>query len=42
MKSQYQDTKARSAKIESIKRIRAAYLSAKAEGQVKTDKVQPA
>ena len=42
MKSQHQDTKARSAKIESTKRIRAAYLSAKANGQVKTYKVQPA
>jgi hypothetical protein len=41
MKSQQQDTKAKSAKIESMKKIRAAYLNAKANGQVKTYNVQP-
>ena len=40
MKSQHQDTKARSAKIESMKKIKAAYLNAKANNQVKTYKIQ--
>lgn len=41
MKSQPQDTKAKAAKIESMKKIKKAYLNAKANGQVRTYKVQP-
>lgn len=39
MKSQHQDTKTKSTKIESMKKIHAAYLNAKANNQVKTYKI---
>lgn len=42
MKSQPQVTKAKAAKIESMKKIKAAYNQAKKEGKVKSYQVSPA
>lgn len=40
MRSQPQATKAKAAKIEGMARIREAFLTARAKGQVKTRKVK--
>jgi len=42
MKSQPQATKAKVAKIEAMKKIKAAYSQAKSEGRVKSYQVSPA
>jgi hypothetical protein len=42
MKSQPQTTKARAAKIEAMKKIKAAYIKSKSSGQIKTYQIKPA
>ncbi len=41
MKSQPQITKAKAAKIEAMKKLKAAYSQAKKEGKVKTYQITP-